>query len=61
MEQRALAAAEQLVRDSEEYVADQAGFVETLELQGARAASEAKAWLAIFRAMLEIARDHQGS
>lgn len=59
--ERAVAAAKQLVHESEKRVADQAGFVEAFELQGARAASEAKAWLAIFRAMLEIARDHQGS
>jgi hypothetical protein len=50
------AAAKRLVCESESYVCDQAGFIEALELQGARAVSEAKAWLTIFRAILELAR-----
>jgi hypothetical protein len=55
MEQRAPAAAK-IVRESEKCVADQAGFIEALGFEDARAVSEAKAWLTIFRAILELAR-----
>jgi hypothetical protein len=55
MTKRAQVAAEQLMRDVEKHAADQAVLTETLELQRARAAAEAKAWLAIFQAILELA------
>lgn len=54
-----LARAARYVRENARHVVAQAELVEALETEGRRAAAEAKAWLKIFQALLEIAREHQ--
>ena len=58
LEGYSLARAARHVRESARCVVDQAGLVGALENEGRRAA-EAKAWLKIFQAFLEIAREDQ--
>jgi hypothetical protein len=52
-----LARLQRHVREATQYVADQARFADTLHDQ--YGAPEARAWLAIFRAMLAIASNDQ--
>lgn len=54
-----LARAARYVRENARHVVAQAELVEALETEGRGAAAEAKAWLKIFQALLEIAREHQ--